>query len=89
MFTRCSPCIDCLRYSFAGIGKRTVIKKFQEFKDTLLLGDLSASNNDIVTSCLKFVATLYGKDCQGSLDTMRRDMCTRKTLVENVMQHQS
>ena len=37
-----------------------------------------ASMDDVIASCLKYVATLYGQVFQGSLDTMRRDIFTRK-----------
>ena len=63
--------------SFAGIGKTSVLKKLEAFTDTLLLGDPSASMDEVITSYLKYVATFYGQVFQGSLDTMRRYIFTR------------
>ena len=63
---------------FASIGKTNVLKKLEAFTDTLLFGEPSASMDEVIASCLKYVATLYGQVFQGSLDTMRRDIFPRK-----------
>ena len=64
--------------SLAGIGKATVFKKLTTFTDTLPLGDLSASLDEVRDSCLRFVATLYGKDQEASLNTMHANIFKKK-----------
>ena len=46
--------------SLAGIGKTAVLKKLETFKEILKLGEPSDSLDEVVDSCLKYVATLYG-----------------------------
>jgi len=61
--------------SLAGIGKATVFKKLT---DSLPLGDPSASLDEVTDSCLRFVATLYGKDQETSLNKMRASIFKKK-----------
>jgi hypothetical protein len=63
---------------FTGIGKTTVLKKLETFTESLQLGDPSTSLDEITASCLEYVATLYGREFEGSLNTMRADIFTRK-----------
>ena len=64
--------------SLAGIGKTTVLKKLETFKEILKLGEPSDSLDDVMDSCLKYVASLYGQKDGESLDTMRSVIFTRK-----------
>jgi len=64
--------------SFAGIGKATVFKRLMTFTDNLRLGDQSASLDEVTESCLRFVATLYGKEQETSLNSMRANIFKRK-----------
>jgi len=48
------------------------------FTDSLPLGDLSASLDEVTDSCLRFVATLYGKDQETSLNIMRANIVKKK-----------
>ena len=65
--------------SLAGIGKPTVLKKLETFRETLKLGEPSDSLDEVVDSCLKYVATLYEQKYGEPLDTMRSVIFTRKT----------
>ena len=60
--------------SLAGIGKATVFKKLAAFTDCLCLGDQLASLEEVTESCLRFVATLYGREQGTSLNSMHADI---------------
>ena len=64
--------------SFAGIGTAMVLKRLMTFTDNLCLGDPSTSLDEVTDSCLRFVATLYGKEQGTSLNSMHADIFKRK-----------
>ena len=69
----------------AGIGKATVFKKLTVFTDTLALGDLSASLDEVTDSCLRFVVSLYGKDQESSLNNMRANIFKKKIAGQHLI----
>ena len=68
---------DCVS-SLSGIGKATVLKKLRSFKGLMKLGDLCADKDEIVNSCLSFVAILHGHDQGSDLDSMRENIFQRR-----------
>ena len=64
--------------SLAGIGKAKMFNKLQKFTDSLDLGDPSSSPEDVISSCLKFVAMLYGQEPEMPLNTMRSTIFMKK-----------
>ena len=71
--------------SMAGISKATVFKKLTAFIDTLALGDLSASLDEVTDSCLRFVVSLYGKDQESSLNNMRANIFKKKIAGQHLI----
>ncbi len=66
--------------SLAGFGKATVFKKLAAFTDCLCFGDQLASLEEVTESCLRFVATLYGREQGTSLNSMCADIF-KKTIA--------
>ena len=66
--------------SFAGIGKLTVMKKLEAFQGEIKLGCLSTPFNEVLKSCLKFTALLYGDDSEADLNTIRAN-CFKKKIA--------
>ena len=64
--------------SLSGIGKATVLKKLVAFPGELNFGNVSSSQNEIINSCLEFVATLYGQETLRTLNEMRSSIFTKK-----------
>lgn len=64
--------------SLVDIGKTTALKKLMTFTDSLRLSEISALLDEVIDSCLRFVATLYGKEPGASLNSMHADIFERK-----------
>ena len=88
MFAAYAP-TDCNRVScFSGIGKITILKKMDAITEVLKLGELSTSMVEVTASCLKYAATLYGEEFEGSINTMCADTFTKKMVARDICHHE-
>ncbi len=56
---------------FASIGNATVLRKLETHTEMMKLGDASISLDRVITSCLPYVAKLYGHEVGDTLTEMR------------------